>query len=66
MECLTKAIELNPESALYHHERGKCYLQVDDFEMALNDLNFTISKQPKNANALYARGFAYKVNYEPN
>jgi len=61
VDFLTKAIDLDSESAVYHHERGKCYLQIDDFEKALKDLNFTISNQPNNANALYARGFAYKV-----
>ena len=60
---MSKAINLKPESAVYHHERGKCYLQINEFEKSLFDLNFTISNQPKNANALYARGFAYKVIY---
>lgn len=61
VDFLTCAINLAPEAAVYHHERGKCYLKIKSYQKALEDLNFTISKQPENAFALYARGFAFKV-----
>ena len=55
------AINIDPKSAVYRHERGKCYLLTGQFKEALEDLNLTINQQPDNSSAYYARGFAYKV-----
>lgn len=63
VEFHSKAIEICPDSPIYRHERGKCYLLISNFEMALEDLNLTIQKQPTNSLAYYARGFAYKVKF---
>ena len=57
----TNAINICPVVAVYRHERAKCYLLTDEFKLSIEDLNFTIQKQPQNSLALYARGFAFKV-----
>ena len=56
----SKAVELDFEKAVYHHERAKCYLMIDDYLSAIEGFNQTIERQPMNANAYFGRGFAYK------
>ena len=60
IEPLSKAIEAHQDDIRYYHERAKCFTLVQMYENALEDFNIVLEKQPKNANALFGRGFAYK------
>jgi tetratricopeptide (TPR) repeat protein len=60
VDCFTRAIEMNPEKAVYYHERAKCLLMIDQFDQAVEDFSQTIGRQPMNSHAHFGRGFAYK------
>ena len=55
----TKAIELNPNFAEAHCNRGFVYANKDDLNSAIQDFNTAIELNPNFAEAYYNRGFAY-------
>ena len=55
----TKAIELNPNFAEAHCNRGLVYANKDDLNSAIQDFNTAIELNPNFAEAYYNRGFAY-------
>ena len=55
----TKAIELNPNFAEAHCNRGLVYANKDDLNSAIQDFNTAIELNPNFVEAYYNRGFAY-------
>ena len=49
-----------PSDIRYIHERAKAYQMIEDHEMAVEDFNLVIKKNPKNAHAHFRRAFSHK------
>jgi tetratricopeptide (TPR) repeat protein len=62
----SRAIALNPDSALAHHGRGLAYQNKDDYDQAIADYNRATEIDPTDALAYRHRGFAYldKADYD--
>ena len=58
LECLNKAIELDPKFLLAHYARGVALLQGGQLEKADEELSFVVARDPKDAYALDALGRA--------
>jgi tetratricopeptide (TPR) repeat protein len=56
---IQKALKLCPDSARYLAVRGRCYLGLGENDLALADLNRSVSLSAKNPQAYYGRGEAY-------
>lgn len=56
---LTKAIELNPSSAIAYNNRGNIYFYLGDFDHALEDYNKAIHLDLESAGAYFNRGNLY-------
>ncbi|MEN6389199.1 MAG: tetratricopeptide repeat protein [Syntrophomonas sp.] len=54
----TQAINLKPEKA-YYFNRGVSFIQIQEFDKAISDLNKYIEQDAKNAEAFNWRGVAY-------
>jgi tetratricopeptide (TPR) repeat protein len=59
IEYYNKAIELNPEEATAHNNRGVAYYDIKEYEKAISDYNKEIELNPEFADAYYNRGIAY-------
>jgi tetratricopeptide (TPR) repeat protein len=59
MEAYTRAIELNPKSALAYGNRGNAYGRLGDHQRAIRDVDRAIELNPKNALAFANRGRTY-------
>lgn len=57
---LNEAILISPNETVLYHERAKCLLLVDNFDLAIDDFTKVIENQPTNSHAYFGRGFAYK------
>ena len=55
----TKGIELKPTENKYLF-RGNCYLELEEFDLALSDFNSAIEIDSEFARAYYRRGILYK------
>jgi tetratricopeptide (TPR) repeat protein len=55
----SKAIAQEPNNADYYHKRGTAYLNLDNFNEALNDLNKSISMDVKTEETFFDRGRTY-------
>ena len=56
IQLYSEAINQNPLHDYYYHLRAILYYQLEDFELALNDLNMAIRISPKIALNFYHRG----------
>ena len=56
---LTKGIEIRPTENKYI-ERGKSYMELEEFELALSDFNSAIEIESESSRAYYHRGILYK------
>ncbi len=64
LECLNKAIELNPEYSLARYARGVALLQAGQLEEASEELKTVLANDPKDTYALDALGQArLKLNH---
>jgi len=54
-----RAIELNPEDAAAHYNRGNAYADLEDYERAIADYDRAIELNPELAQAHSNRGSAY-------
>ncbi|MDL2284121.1 tetratricopeptide repeat protein [Oxalobacter sp. OttesenSCG-928-P03] len=57
LECLDKAIELNPAYVEAYGHRGVLCLQLDKTELALADLNKAVELKPDYSDAYFTVGF---------
>ena len=60
VEFLGRAIELDPENALYYHARENAYAGIYDPAKAVRDYTRAINLDPYNASYYYNRGDAYR------
>jgi tetratricopeptide (TPR) repeat protein len=60
----SKAIELDPKSALAYHNRGAAYLEKGDYENAISDFTKALEIDPKDAEVFCERGIAYRKKGE--
>ena len=58
LECLNKAIELDPKFLLAHYARGVAFLQGGQLEKASEELEHVVANDPKDGYALDALGRA--------
>jgi Flp pilus assembly protein TadD len=58
VDAYAKAIELNPNLAVAHMNRGLAYLALNEPLKALVDFNQTVRHEPKNAAGYFNRGVA--------
>lgn len=56
IQLYSEAINQNPQQDYYYHLRAILYYQLEDYELALNDLNTAIRISPKIALNYYLRG----------
>lgn len=54
---LDKAIEEEPNNAIYFSERGVCFLNTEQYGRALEDMNTSVKLDPKYAYRYASRGF---------
>jgi tetratricopeptide (TPR) repeat protein len=54
-----KAIQLNPNEALYYLNRGHAYSLIKSYDSAIENFNIVLRINPNNADAYNARGVAY-------
>ena len=54
---LDKAIEEEPTNAIYYSERGVCFLNLNNTERALEDMNQSAKLEPKNPYRYASRAF---------
>lgn len=52
---LTKAIEQGSTDAALHRERGVCFVDLQNYQMALDDLNYALLLNPNSGDARLAR-----------
>jgi hypothetical protein len=57
---LDQAIRIHPSDPELMFERGKAYIQLDKFNMALNDLSDAIMNQPNKSAYYLARAWCYR------
>lgn len=55
LKSYDRAVGLNPQNALYWRERGRVYMDKEDYEKALSDLNAALRLAPRD-DALFYRG----------
>ena len=60
IEAYSRAIALNPDSAIPYTNRGAAYNETDDFDRAIEDFNKAIQLNPDFAMAYNNRGNAYQ------
>jgi len=61
-----RAIELNPNEAIYFYSRGKSYYKRTEHDRAIADFNRAIELDPNNVEYFYLRGLSYDANDEYN
>lgn len=49
-----------PSEIRYIHERAKSYQMIEDHDLAVDDFDAVIKKNPKNAHAYFRRAFSHK------
>jgi len=59
IECYTKAIELNPQNAVYYASRAAAFSQMGLHEKAIEDCNTSINLNPTYSKAYGRLGLAY-------
>lgn len=66
IKYFTKAIELNPKSAIAYIYRGEVYRIIDRYDLAIEDYSKAIELEPGNADYYSCRGYWYSKsgNYE--
>jgi tetratricopeptide (TPR) repeat protein len=60
----SRAIDVNPRSAVGHEIRGRIYAFRRDPARAVDDFTAWIESEPKNASADHLRGRVYTDNYD--
>ena len=60
IEDLTKGIKLKPTESKYVM-RGNCYMELDEFDLALSDFCSALEYNPESEWAYYRRGLVYKI-----
>ena len=55
----SRAIELDPKNAIYHHNRGLCFRNMSKYKSAVKDFSMAIKHNP-NASAYNSRGYAWR------
>ena len=53
---MSRAIELVPDFALYYRDRSRAYFQLQEWELALQDINYAIELNPS-----YPEGYSMKA-----
>lgn len=53
----TKALALDPNNAMIYSERGVCYLNMEEHELALQDLDIAVTFEPNNPYRYSSRAF---------
>ena len=56
----SRAIELNPDDAAAHNNRGIAYRNIEEYQAAIRDYSRAIELNPDYVNAYYNRGIAYR------
>jgi len=59
LDVIQKAIKVCPDSANYLGLRGRAYLGLGNYDLAMFDFEKAISISPKSVDAYYGRGVAY-------
>lgn len=59
IECYTKAIEKQPDTALFYHDRGYTYDDLKQYELAIADYSKAIELNPNHPEAYNNRGYSY-------
>ena len=57
----SKALELSPEYALVYSNRGDAYIELGEYQKAIDDCTEAIKLDPVFAFAYYNRGIAYTL-----
>ncbi|EEB07750.1 serine/threonine protein phosphatase [Schizosaccharomyces japonicus yFS275] len=65
IKCYTKAIELDPENAIFYSNRSFAYLKLEDYGFAIEDATKAIEKNPKYPKGYYRRAVAHMALYQP-
>jgi tetratricopeptide (TPR) repeat protein len=59
IDLFTKAIELNPKPGYYYIRRGQAYLEKQEYDKALTDLDKAVASIPNSFAVYNLRGLAY-------
>jgi tetratricopeptide (TPR) repeat protein len=62
---LNRAIELDPDHEFAYNNRGAAYLNLGEYERAIEDLNRAIELNPDYGNAYLYRGISYYLMSNP-
>lgn len=57
IESLTKAIEGDPKNPFFYNERAVCYLNLEQYDLSLFDMNKSVDLAPNYAYFYTSRGF---------
>lgn len=60
LQCYEKALKISPDCLPVRQRRGTARLKLKNYKEALDDLNFVLSKEPKNTRALMSRSRCYQ------
>jgi tetratricopeptide (TPR) repeat protein len=59
MIWIEKAIQLKPNDAFFRNNRGYIFIQMNELDKALEDINYSIASDPNNAWAYRNKGLYY-------
>jgi tetratricopeptide (TPR) repeat protein len=59
VEDFDRAIEMDPDNAMYHNNRGVAYLRQKKFDKAVEDFDKTLKIESKFSSGYHNRGMAY-------
>ena len=68
IQNFTKALTLNPNLTKAYYGRGSSYMQLQNYQKALDDLTIFCTTSDKDGNAIYLKGYCqyYLEKYERN
>jgi len=67
IECLNKAIDMDPKSAAAYHTRGLSHYAQEEYKESVEDFLKSMDLSPNNQNTLFNLGMAYyKLNDKEN
>lgn len=66
VQYYTRAIELQPQKAIYYHERAESNVMLKEYELAKTDYDIALSLKPNNDFAFYRRAFMKIELSKPN
>jgi tetratricopeptide (TPR) repeat protein len=61
LQTLSDSLQSEPDNVTLLVQRGNVYMQLGDYDPAMDDFNHVIELDPQNAEAYYARGSIYGV-----